>query len=176
MRSTRPIPSCRGLVADHLDKGGIDVVGARTVAEITEGLLAIVADAKAKPLQQANAATIEAYRAHPAPAPEARGAAASWSAGAGRGIEERARRLRAAQRDAAARAVSTWRRCRFSGEFGRNLAYYTGFVFEVVTPSLGPAARSPAAVATTDCCAPSAARAASPRSAAPSTPSACSPP
>ena len=25
----------------------------------------------------------------------------------------------------------------FSAEFGRNLAYYTGFVFEVVAPSLG---------------------------------------
>ena len=27
----------------------------------------------------------------------------------------------------------------FSGEFGRNVAYYTGFVFEVVAPALGPA-------------------------------------
>ena len=27
----------------------------------------------------------------------------------------------------------------FSGEFGRNVAYYTGFVFEVMAPSLGPA-------------------------------------
>jgi ATP phosphoribosyltransferase regulatory subunit len=27
----------------------------------------------------------------------------------------------------------------FAGEFGRNVAYYTGFVFEVMAPSLGPA-------------------------------------
>jgi ATP phosphoribosyltransferase regulatory subunit len=27
----------------------------------------------------------------------------------------------------------------FSGEFGRNLEYYTGFVFEIVVPSLGEA-------------------------------------
>jgi ATP phosphoribosyltransferase regulatory subunit len=26
----------------------------------------------------------------------------------------------------------------FSGEFGRNVAYYTGFVFEVMAPALGP--------------------------------------
>jgi ATP phosphoribosyltransferase regulatory subunit len=26
----------------------------------------------------------------------------------------------------------------FSGEFGRNVAYYTGFVFEVLAPALGP--------------------------------------
>jgi ATP phosphoribosyltransferase regulatory subunit len=31
----------------------------------------------------------------------------------------------------------------FSAEFGRNLEYYTGFVFEVVAPALGP--RSPVA-------------------------------
>jgi ATP phosphoribosyltransferase regulatory subunit len=27
----------------------------------------------------------------------------------------------------------------FAGEFGRNVAYYTGFVFEVLAPALGPA-------------------------------------
>ncbi len=26
----------------------------------------------------------------------------------------------------------------FSGEFGRNVAYYSGFVFEVMAPALGP--------------------------------------
>ena len=31
----------------------------------------------------------------------------------------------------------------FSAEFGRNLEYYTGFVFEIVAPALGP--RSPVA-------------------------------
>ena len=31
----------------------------------------------------------------------------------------------------------------FSAEFGRNLEYYTGFVFEIVVPELGP--KSPVA-------------------------------
>ncbi len=31
----------------------------------------------------------------------------------------------------------------FSAEFGRNLEYYTGFVFEIIAPALGP--KSPVA-------------------------------
>ena len=39
----------------------------------------------------------------------------------------------------------------FSAEFGRNLEYYTGFVFEIIAPRWAPRARSPAAAATTAC-------------------------
>ena len=38
--------------------------------------------------------------------------------------------------------MSTWD-ATFSAEFGRNLEYYTGFVFEISVPRLGP--RSPVA-------------------------------
>ena len=71
------------------------------------------------------------------------------------------------------------RRCRsaeFSAEFGRTLEYYTGFVFEIVSPALGPPSpvagggrydRLMKAVGAPATCLPSA---------PPSTPSACSPP
>jgi ATP phosphoribosyltransferase regulatory subunit len=42
--------------------------------------------------------------------------------------------------DAAGAPVSD---AEFSAEFGRNLEYYTGFVFEIVVPELGP--KSPVA-------------------------------
>ena len=126
------------LVAEHLDKGGIDVIGVRTVAEITEGLLAIVADAKAKPLQQATAATIEAYLELTAPAPQVPARLRALVGRAGPGIESA---IAAFERRSAMLKESgvDLAEVPFSGEFGRNVAYYTGFVFEVVTPSLGPA-------------------------------------
>jgi ATP phosphoribosyltransferase regulatory subunit len=126
------------LVAEELDKGSIEVIGVRSVTEIAEGMLAIAADAKAKPLQQATAALIEGYLevktyADQAPAklrvlggrPEGRFAAAV-DAFERRGalIEESGVRLSEVP---------------FSGEFGRNVAYYSGFVFEVLALSLGAA-------------------------------------
>ena len=125
------------LVAEHLDKGGIDVIGVRTVAEITEGLLAIVADAKAKPLQQATAATIEAYLELAAPAPQVPARLRALVGRAGPGIESA---IAAFERRSAILKESgvDLAEVPFSGEFGRNVAYYTGFVFEVVTPLLGP--------------------------------------
>ena len=75
------------LVAEHLDKGGIDVIGVRTVAEITEGLLAIAADAKAKPLPQATAAMIEAYLELAAPAPQVPARVRDLVGKAGPGLE-----------------------------------------------------------------------------------------
>ncbi len=126
------------LVAAELDKGGIEVFGVRSVPEITEGMLAIAADAKAKPLQQSTAALIEDYLevksyADQAPArlralidkPQGRFAAAIDA------FERRSALLNA--------SGVKLSEVPFSGEFGRNVAYYSGFVFEVLALSLGAA-------------------------------------
>ena len=106
-------------------------------SEIAEGLLAIAADAKAEPLKLKTAAMIDDYlgiktRAPDVPAhmrqlardgaPDQGGAAA---------FERRSALLK--ESGVALAEVP------FSGEFGRNVAYYSGFVFEVMAPALGSA-------------------------------------
>jgi ATP phosphoribosyltransferase regulatory subunit len=126
------------LVTEELDKLGFDVFGVRSLAEITEGMLALAADAKAKPLEQSKAAMIESYLevkayADRAPArlralsdkPQGRFAAAIDA------FERRGKLLKEGGVDLSD--------VPFSGEFGRNVAYYSGFVFEVLVLSLGAA-------------------------------------
>lgn len=125
-------------VAAYLDKKGIELTGSRSLAEITESLLWIAADAKAAPLSAETAAFIESYVAVRAPARDAASVLRGFAERAGpemsRAVatyEDRLRLLNAAGvglKDA-----------EFSAEFGRNLEYYTGFVFEVVLPKLGRA-------------------------------------
>jgi ATP phosphoribosyltransferase regulatory subunit len=126
------------LVAAELDKGGIEVFGVRSVPEITEGMLAIAADAKAKPLQQSTAALIEDYLEVKAYADQAPARL--------RGLIDKPQGRFAAAIDAFERRSALLNESGvklsevpFSGEFGRNVAYYSGFVFEVLALSLGAA-------------------------------------
>jgi ATP phosphoribosyltransferase regulatory subunit len=127
----------QGLVAEYLEQSGLELIGTRTLAEITERVLAEAADARETPLAAQTAALIETYVAIRAPARDV------------------ARKLEALQRvhgiDLGA-ALAAFRRrlelleacgvntdtAAFSAEFGRNLEYYTGFVFEILVPNLGP--------------------------------------
>ncbi|MCB1547447.1 MAG: ATP phosphoribosyltransferase regulatory subunit [Hyphomicrobiaceae bacterium] len=124
-------------VASYLANAGIELIGARTIAEIAENLLTAAADAKADPLPQAAADLIEAYVGVTAP-PKA-----AWA---------RLRDIMNERNVDISDALDTFRRrldllaqqgveishCEFSGDFGRSLEYYTGFVFEIVSPLLGP--------------------------------------
>ncbi len=126
------------LVAEHLDKEGIDVLGVRSVPEITEGLLGIAADAKAAPLKQATAAMIDSYLEIKALTPDVP-AYVIELAGNGRpgvmaALEAFERRSALLKESGVALAQVP-----FSGEFGRNVAYYSGFVFEAMASALGPA-------------------------------------
>jgi ATP phosphoribosyltransferase regulatory subunit len=121
---------------------GIETVGTRSVAEIAQRLLAEAADRRERPLPAETAALIEAYVAvkGPARAVVDRLAALACSRGVDLsvGLDAFARRL---DRIEAAGVSSA--DAEFSAEFGRSLEYYTGFVFEVSAPALGP--RSPVA-------------------------------
>jgi len=130
-------PGAEALVADYLDSAGMEVFGVRSVAEITDGVLAIAADAKAEPLKEATAAMIESYlsvktRAHQASSrvQELMGKAEPGIAAALEAFERRSALLE--------ESGIVMSEVPFSGEFGRNVAYYTGFVFEVLAPTLGP--------------------------------------
>jgi ATP phosphoribosyltransferase regulatory subunit len=130
------------LVAEHLDKAGIELIGTRSAAEIARRLLAEAADRREKPLPAATAALIESYVAVKAPARAAVDRLATLASSRGvdisAGLHAFALRL-----DLIERAGMNTADAEFSAEFGRNLEYYTGFVFEVIAPALGP--RSPVA-------------------------------
>jgi ATP phosphoribosyltransferase regulatory subunit len=129
--------AAQGLVEAHLERSGVELIGTRTSAEIAERLLAEVADARETPLAPETAALIEGYTALKAPAREAAGRLEALIAphklDLGGVLGAFRRRLDVLD----TMGVDT-REAAFAAEFGRNLEYYTGFVFEIVAPELGP--------------------------------------
>ncbi|MGZ8635023.1 MAG: ATP phosphoribosyltransferase regulatory subunit [Solirubrobacteraceae bacterium] len=126
------------LVAEYLEQGSIELVGVRTAAEIAEGLLGIAADAKAPPLKPDTAVLIDAYVKTKLGAPQA---TATLRKLVGMANAEFSEALDAYERRCMLLAESgiDMSAVEFSAEFGRNVGYYTGFVFEVTVDVLGPA-------------------------------------
>jgi len=126
------------LVTEHLEQGGIELVGTRSAAEIAEGLLAIAADAKAPPLKPETAALIEAYVRTKTAAPQApavlRKLVGKGSAAFNEALDAYERRAMLLGESGVDMGAAD-----FSAEFGRSVGYYTGFVFEAVVDALGPA-------------------------------------
>lgn len=127
----------RGLVAEHLGRAGLELIGTRTLDEIAERVLAEVADAREPPLDPQMATLIESYVAVKGPARDVvrrlEDLLRPHEIDLGPTLASFRRRLDLLE----AKGVST-QDAAFSAEFGRNLEYYTGFVFEVVVPKLGP--------------------------------------
>jgi len=129
-------PAAEARVQDYLQTHGIDAIGARSISEITAGLLAAVEDSRAEPIPAATARLIETYLKIAGPAPEAAAKIKSAIGMAGprsaKAVASFARRL-----DLLEKAGIDTRALAFSAEFGRTLEYYTGFVFDIVSPRLG---------------------------------------
>ena len=119
-----------------LEKNSLEPIGTRTVAEVAECLGEIAADLDAKPLDAMTARLIENYVAVSGPARSSGERIALLLKGAN--VNARAaldvfdRRLALI-----ANAGIDLDRVAFSADFGRNLEYYTGLVFEVRAPGLG---------------------------------------
>jgi ATP phosphoribosyltransferase regulatory subunit len=126
-------------IARYLEKAGIELVGTRTLSEIAERLLAAAADARTPPLTQRTAALIEDYLAVRTRAGEAairlRRLTSAYEIDLSQAIDAFQRRLELLQKA----GMGNVAHAEFSAEFGRNLEYYTGFVFELLSPQLGPA-------------------------------------
>jgi ATP phosphoribosyltransferase regulatory subunit len=125
------------LVEAHLEAAGLELVGSRTLPEITDRLLAEAADAREEPLAAATAALIEGYTGLKSPAREAAdridGLIRPHQLDLGAPLAAFRRRLDLLE----AAGVDTTQ-ATFAAEFGRNLEYYTGFVFEIIARELGP--------------------------------------
>jgi ATP phosphoribosyltransferase regulatory subunit len=138
---TRP-QEAQGPVEAYLERSGLELIGTRTLAEIAERLLAEAADARETPLPPETAGLIESYTALKTPAREATGRIEALIAphklDLGNVLAAFRRRL-----DLLDAAGMDTKGAAFAAEFGRNLEYYTGFVFEIIAPELGP--RSPVA-------------------------------
>jgi ATP phosphoribosyltransferase regulatory subunit len=124
------------LVDRYFERQGLGLIGVRTVTEIASRLCATVADAKSAPMSPDSAELIEAYLSVDAPAPAAGGQLAGLlrrgGVDLGQALETYHRRLQLL----AAAGIDT-SLVQFQAEFGRDLEYYTGFVFEVVVPGFG---------------------------------------
>jgi len=124
-------------IESYLDENGIELIGSRTIAEITRNVMNMVEDATSEALPASVAELIQNYLDVTAPARAAgarlrdllQGASIDLS-GALDIYKRRLQRFADADIDVG--------RLRFAAEFGRNLEYYTGFVFEVTVPTLGP--------------------------------------
>jgi ATP phosphoribosyltransferase regulatory subunit len=125
------------LVAEYLDAHKFELVGARSVAEIAESLLAAVADARSRPLAKRAVELIEGYLAISGPVSTV--AEQVTALAQPHGIDLSAA-LEAFERRLALISVGGFaiEDADFSAEFGRSFSYYTGFVFEVLSPKLGP--------------------------------------
>ena len=129
-------------VAVYLEENAIELIGTRTLSDITEHLIVIAEDRQEKPLDTRAIELIARYVAVSGPATTAGDKIAALLKGAANGAgmarETYDRRLALL-----ANAGIDLDRVTFSAEFGRTLAYYSGLVFEVNAASLD--AKSPVA-------------------------------
>ncbi len=125
-------------VAEHLDGAGVPIEGMRSLSEITERLLDRAADAREKPLSEDVVKLVETYLAVSGPAQAS--------------LEHIEQETKKAGLDlSAALSVAQTRLDRlsdggidlgattFTAEFGRDLEYYTGHVFQIEVPGPGRA-------------------------------------
>jgi ATP phosphoribosyltransferase regulatory subunit len=135
------------LVEAHLAESNVEMIGTRTLPEIAERLVIAAADAREAPLPAETARLLEDYvkiRTDAAGATAAVRALAKGALASGKAarldaaLDAYDRRLHLLDEAGADLTSAT-----FSAEFGRNLEYYTGFVFEILVPQLD--AKSPIA-------------------------------
>ncbi len=121
----------RGAVAHMLDLSGTVHVGLRTHDEISERFLEQAEDAQAHPLPCEIVAAIEAAAALKAPCADAleslHAIARETGLALGPALSRFEARMAALERQGIDAAMLP-----FDGDFGRNLEYYDGFVFEIL--------------------------------------------
>jgi len=122
-------------VRAHLEANGIELIGTRSASDIAERLIALAEDQEDARLDADAAKLVNAYARVSGPARSSATEVADLLKdsrnGAQAALKAYARRLTLLEN-----AGVDISRATFSAEFGRNLEYYTGLVFEVRHPSL----------------------------------------
>lgn len=120
-------------VAAHLDIHGLLLAGNRSLSEITARLLDHAADLRADPLPRQVATVIDYYLAVEGPPREAIDRVGLVAKGAGLdlgpALHELARRFEGLEANGVVLADA-----KFATEFGRDLEYYSGLVFQIESP------------------------------------------
>lgn len=118
------------LVANYLESKDLPLSGNRTLGEITARLLDHAADLRAEPLPGEVAAIIDDYLALEAPPREAIDGIALIGRGAGIDLDPALSRL-SRRFDRLEESGIDLGRASFATEFGRDLEYYSGLVFQI---------------------------------------------
>lgn len=126
------------VVSAYLEHAHIPMTGTRTLEEITGRLLDHVRDAREAPLPEKTVKLIESYLAVSGPPRAALARIDDLASAAGidmsDALDTARRRL-----DRFAQEGIDLTTCEFSAEFGRDLEYYSGLVFQIEVPDLGRA-------------------------------------
>lgn len=131
----------RSLMHEVLSLANIKVIGGRTVNEITERLIDKTKEAADDPLPQELVDVVLQFLDIQGTPEDALGAVADLGEQSGltlTPVVELARDRFAQIRAQGPETAAVLARAKFSTVFGRHLEYYTGFVFELLVPALGP--------------------------------------
>ncbi len=124
------------VVETYMHDHGMELIGVRTISEITRNIMDMVEDGTSDALPANVAELISSYLDVTAPARAAGARLRDLMQGANvdisAGLDIYQRRLQRMADSGIDVGKLT-----FSAEFGRNLEYYTGFVFEITVPTLG---------------------------------------
>jgi ATP phosphoribosyltransferase regulatory subunit len=123
-------------VLDYLDRENIALIGLRRPSEIAAILNERAADAKERPLSPDVARTIEAYLAVRGALPQALHDIRALGADVSRALAKPLDTLAGIHR-AVEQAGLGENRVAFAADFGRQIEYYTGFVFQIEIPGAG---------------------------------------
>jgi ATP phosphoribosyltransferase regulatory subunit len=119
-----------GLVTAELDRRGAQLVGGRTIDDIAGRLAEKAADRHAPPLDRARAALIDDYLGLRGRPDSVLGDLERLAAETGGAMPDAVARFRR-RLEHIETASLAGHELEFSGVFGRNLEYYTGFVFQI---------------------------------------------
>ena len=122
----------------HLDELGLNAAGTRTLEEIAEHLRGLAQDLQETPLDARSAELIEAYLQIEAPAEAVPARIRTLLKGAKINIEPALAAYEARLKLAAEEGIDISQAV-FTAGFGRAFEYYTGFVFEILSPVVGDA-------------------------------------
>ena len=136
--SSAKAPDAVVAIERHIDERDLKIAGTRTLEEIAAHLAGLAQDRQTKPLAARSAELLEAYLKIEAPAEAAPERIRKLLKGTGVDLSPALADYEARLKLAAQESIDISQAV-FSAGFGRAFEYYTGFVFEILSPVIGDA-------------------------------------